>query len=415
MYPYIYVEPFLSSNMVNEQLKNSSSILKYNPQFDGLRFIAVFFVVCYHWLPSFHHSVAAEFLGGGKWINFFFVLSSYLITRILISARAKGEQLDISRPKVIGVFLLRRTVRIFPPYYLYLLALLLIPNITTEVKEHSGWYFSYLSNYRLFETQEYNRVTAHLWTLAVEEQFYIFWPFVILFVPQRHLLKTFLFIIGASVATRIAFYHPVVISQQILTEYCADAFAIGGIMAYKYTLATEKEKLLITKWIRIALYSSIVLSIPILITKSDYFGFIFNRLFFSIISFAIIEGALKGYNNWFGRFLVNKRVLYIGRISYGIYLYHLLVPVIFWRLYRGLSHYFEDKHAIFLAKFKMPIDWFEITITTEIGSFVIYCICVIIIASLSARFIEKPLSKLKVGYTGSSKSTAEQKQEPETK
>lgn len=400
--------------MGNEQSNNTGSILKYNPQFDGMRFIAVFFVVCYHWLPSFHHSVAAEFLGGGKWINFFFVLSSYLITRILISAKAKGEQLGIARPKVIAVFLLRRTVRIFPPYYLYLLALLLLPDITAEVKENAGWYFSYLSNYRLFDTQEYNRVTAHLWTLAVEEQFYIFWPFIILFVPQRHLLKTLLFIIAASVATRAVFYHPVLISQQILTEYCADAFAIGGIMSYKYTLATEKEKLLITKWMRTALYASIILSVPIMITRSDYFGFIFNRLFFSVISFALIEGALKGYNNWFGKFLVNKKVLYVGRISYGIYLYHLLVPIIFWRLYRVVSHYFENNHAGFLARFKKPIDWWEIAATSEIGSFIIYCICVIIIASLSARFIEKPLSKLKVGYSSAKKNNAAEKQGPGT-
>jgi peptidoglycan/LPS O-acetylase OafA/YrhL len=399
--------------MGNEQTNNAASILKYNPQFDGMRFIAVFFVVCYHWLPTFHHSAAAEFVGGGRWINFFFVLSSYLITRILISAKSKGEQLGIARPKVILVFLLRRTVRIFPPYYLYLLALLLIPNITAEVKEHSGWYFSYLSNYRLFETQEYNRVTAHLWTLAVEEQFYIFWPFVVLFIPQRHFLKTLLIIIGASIVTRAVFYHPVLISQQILTEYCADAFAIGGIMAFKYTLATDKEKLLITKWMRIALIGSIVLSVPILISKSDYYGFIFNRLFFSVISFALIEGALKGYNNWFGKFLVNKKVLYVGRISYGIYLYHLLVPIIFWRLYRMVSRYFEANHAGFLKRFKDPIDWWEVAVTSEVGSFITYSICVIIIASLSAKFIEKPLSKLKVGYSGSKKTSPDQNKGPE--
>ena len=222
-----------------------------------------------------------------------------------------------------------------------------------------------------------------------------------------------LLIIAASVATRAVFYHPVLISQQILTEYCADAFAIGGIMAYKYTLATEKEKLLITKWIRIALIGSIVLAIPILVSKSDYYGFIFNRLFFSIISFSLIEGALKGYNNWFGKFLVNKKVLYVGRISYGIYLYHLLVPIIFWRLYRMVSHYFEANHAGFLARFKKPIDWWEMAVTSEVGSFITYCICVIIIASLSAKFIEKPLSKLKVGYNGAKKPAADNTKGPE--
>jgi peptidoglycan/LPS O-acetylase OafA/YrhL len=399
--------------MKNELPNNSASILKYNPQFDGLRFIAVFFVVCYHWIPSFHHSVAAEFLGGGKWINFFFVLSSYLITRILIAAREKGKSLGVSKPKVMLVFLLRRTVRIFPPYYLYIIALILLPDITNEVKENAGWYFSYLSNYRMFDTQEFNKVTAHLWTLAVEEQFYIFWPLVVLFVPQKHLLKTLLFVIVASVAVRAAFYHPVTISQQILTEYCADAFAIGGIMAYKYTLATENEKRLITKWMRICLYACLALSVPVIITRSDKFGFIFNRLFFSVISYAIIEGALIGYNNIFGKFLVNKKVLYIGRISYGIYLYHLLVPIIFWRLYRMVSRYFENNHGGFLVRFKKPIDWWEVAVTSELGSFVIYSICVLVIASLSAKFLEQPLSKLKLGYGGSKNNTPGEKNSTE--
>lgn len=393
--------------MGNEQSKNTASILKYNPQFDGLRFLAVFVVVCYHWLPSVHHSVAAGFVGGGKWINFFFVLSSYLITRILISAKEKGEALGVARPKVILIFLLRRTVRIFPPYYLYLLALIFLPAITNEVKENAGWYFSYLSNYRMFETQEFNKVTAHLWTLAVEEQFYIFWPFVILFVPKQHLLKTLLFIIGASVVIRMAFYHPVDISQQVLTQYCADAFAVGGIMAYKYTFATEREKELLTKWFRIALYISLAAATAIIISKSDYFEFVLNRLLFSIISFAIIEGAVKGYTNWFGKVLENKRVLYIGKISYGIYLYHLLVPIIFWRIYRLISHYFENNHAGFLARFKKPIDLFEIAITSQIGSFIAYCISVLIIASLSYKYLEQPLNKLKVGYSGKGKKTSQ--------
>lgn len=400
--------------MGNVQTNNTASILKYNPQFDGLRFIAVFFVVCYHWLPTFHHSAAADFLGGGKWINFFFVLSSYLITRILISARAKGESLGVSKPKVMLVFLLRRTVRIFPPYYLYILALIFIPAITDEVKENAGWYFSYLSNYRMFGTQEFNKVTAHLWTLAVEEQFYIFWPLVILFIPQRHLLKSLLFIIAASVVIRAIYYHPVLISQQILTEYCADAFAVGGIMAYKYTLASEKEKQLITKWMRIALYSSLVLAVPIVITQSDRYGFIFNRLLFSVISYSIIEGALKGYNNLFGKFLVNKKVLYIGRISYGIYLYHLLVPILFWRFYKLVSQYFESNHPGFLARFRKPIDWWEIAVTTEVGSFIMYSITVLIIASLSAKFLEQPLNKLKVGYSGSKKAEPKQTTGPGT-
>lgn len=383
--------------MENGSSKNSTSIIAYNPQLDGLRFVAIFFVLCYHWIPSLHHN---KFAGFFSWlINFFFVLSSYLITRILISAKAKGAALGISKPKVMLVFLLRRTIRIFPAYYLYLLLLILLPGVGNEVKSDPGWYFSYLSNYHMFHLQEFSSVTAHIWTLAVEEQFYILWPLVMLFVPQRHLLKTFAGIILASVAVRAVFYEPSVgISMKILTHYCADAFAVGAVMAYKYTLATEKEKEAITKWFKIGLYVSIPVSLTIIITQSFYMDFIFSRLLFSVMSFAFIEGAVKMYKNFFGKFLESKGIVYIGRISYGIYLYHLIVPIVFWRFYSYVKKYFVSHYAGFYEQHRTAIGKFEIILVSQAGRFIIYSVVVLIIASLSAKYIEGPLNKLKVGY-----------------
>lgn len=388
--------------MENRRPQEPSSILAYNPQLDGLRFVAIFFVVCYHWIPSLHHNKLAPFF---SWlINFFFVLSSYLITRILIAAKAKGVALGISKPKVMLVFLLRRTIRIFPAYYLYLLLLVLLPGVGAEVKIAPGWYFSYLANYHMFHLQEFSSVTAHLWTLAVEEQFYILWPLAILFVPQRYLLRTFAGIILASLAARAVFYQPSVgISMKILTQYCADAFAVGAVMAYKYTLATEKERDIITKWSRVGLYISIPVSLTIIITQSFYMDFIFSRLLFSVMSFAFIEGAVRIYKNFFGKFLENKRVGYIGRISYGIYLYHLIVPIVFWRLYGYIKQYFVSHHAGFYNKHHTAIGKIEIALVSEVGRFTIYSVMVLIIASLSAKYIEGPLNKLKVGYNAGKK------------
>ncbi len=378
----------------------SSSILKYNPQLYGLRFIAIFFVLCYHWIPSLHHS---KLVGSFSWlINFFFVLSSYLITRILISAKEKGAAAGATKGRVMWVFLIRRTIRIFPPYYLYLLLLLVIPRVGSEVASSPGWYFSYLANYHIFQLQEFSSVTAHIWTLAVEEQFYFIWPFIILFVPQRNLLKIFLFIIVASVAVRAAFYQPLVgISMKILTQYCADAFAVGSIMAYKYTLATEKEKLAITKWFKMGMYISIPVSLFFVFSESDYMAFIFSRLLFSVVSYAVIEGAVKLYQNFFGKFLQHKAVVYIGRISYGIYLYHLLVPIVFWRSYSYVKHFFKSHYTDFFERHSSAIGKFEIVIASQVGCFVIYSVVVIITASLSAKYIEGPINKFKIGYTAS--------------
>ncbi len=379
-----------------EYPQKPAQVLKYNPQLDGLRFFAVLFVVCYHWIPSFRHTQFAGFLGG--MINFFFVLSSYLITGILFSAKDKSEVFGIPKFKVMGVFLLRRTVRIFPAYYLFLLILMLLPFIGRDIKDNAGMYFSYLANYHIYFSNDFPSAAAHIWTLAVEEQFYVLWPLVILFVPQRHLLKTFIFLIIMSVALRAVNYFPTHgVPQAILTQYCVDAFAVGGILAYKYR-APEHERKLISKWVNIALYISIPLSIAIILFKSHYYSFVLNRLLFSIISLKIVEGAVIGYKKIFGKVLEKKPILYLGRISYGIYLYHLLVPVVFWRLYHYAFLYLKTDHRGFYTRNHDAISAFQKTLVSEPVSFTIYAILTIIIASVSWKFLETPLNKLKVQY-----------------
>lgn len=388
--------------MTNKQPEASASILKYNPQLDGLRFCAVLFVVSYHWLPSIDKIPVSSFFGGV--VNFFFVLSSYLITRILFSAKEKSLQLAITKGRVMLVFLMRRTIRIFPAYYLFLLIVLLLPTIGSEVREHAGMYFSYLANYHIFQSQDFPNVTPHIWTLAVEEQFYLLWPIVILFIPHRHLLKTFLFIIISSVALRaLAYYQSPGVPQAILTQYCADAFAVGGILAYQYTIASDKEKLLINKWLNIALFTGIPVGIAIIVFKSAYYSFVFNRLLFAVISMKVIDGAVKGYKSYFGRFLENRSVIYLGRISYGIYLYHLLVPVVFWKLYDIGYDWAKTNHPSFFLHHQKAISGAENVLSSEPVCFIIYSILVITVATLSAKYLEAPLSRLKVSYDFSMK------------
>jgi peptidoglycan/LPS O-acetylase OafA/YrhL len=162
---------------------------RFKPQLSGLRFCAVLFVVVYHF---------STFLMGLKWhydlgsfIVFFFVLSSYLITRILIEAKLKAEDRGMPVWKVAVAFLTRRTLRIFPACYLYLIVLMLFPVEGHDLRVHPGIYFGYVYNVWIFITGAWGPYTVHLWTLAVEEQFYLVWPWIILFIPTRHLPKVF--------------------------------------------------------------------------------------------------------------------------------------------------------------------------------------------------------------------------------
>ncbi len=379
--------------------QNPGTSLRYNPQLDGLRFCAVLFVVSYHWFPSISHTTTVSFLGG--MVNFFFVLSSYLITTILFSARRKSEQQDISTFRVMTVFWLRRTIRIFPAYYFFLLVLLLVPSIGAEISEHASTYFTYLTNYQIYNSHDFPKATAHIWTLAVEEQFYLLWPFVILLVPRQHLLKTFMSIIIATVLIRVITYEPTNgVSQVIQTQYCVDAFAVGALLAFK-PMATEAQQKAIHKYLNLVLWIGIPLALATILMHWHFISFVFNRLLFSIVSYKIIEGAVKGYKNYFGKFLENKTVVGLGRLSYGIYLYHLLVPVVFWKLYKLVFDYEKAHHPGFFTRHKEGFTIFQKIMVTEVVGFVIYAAIVIVIARLSWKFIEQPFYRFKVDYNTS--------------
>ena len=375
--------------------------LTYNPQFDGLRFCAVLLVASYHWIPGISQIERSFFFGG--MVNFFFVLSGYLITRILFTAKMKGIQHQTPTYKVIARFWFRRVIRIFPLYYFFLCVCVLLPVIGTEVRNNAASYFLYFTNLHLVKAQYWPEITAHFWTLDVEEQFYLLWPFFIIFIPQRHLLKAFMAIIVSGILLKLFSYRPVFpVPLDILTRYNINAFAVGGILAYKYTAVTEKERRFINKCFNIVFYTGIPICLAIIITKSYYFSFVYNRFLFAVFSMKIIEGAITGYKNYFGKFLENRIVLYLGRISYGIYVWHLFIPVLFWTFfnitYTRLNHAFPS----FFIEHQQGISLINQIMSSATVCFIIYSALTVSAAVISWNLIEKPFTKLKSLVPGSS-------------
>lgn len=369
---------------------------KYYPQFDGLRFIAALAVVCYHWIPAFHQTEYTIYLNGA--ISFFFVLSSFLITRILFSTQKKHHTLGVSKTTLYLIFIMHRTVRIFPPYYFYLLFLLVFTYYGNEVRDNAFSYFAYLSNYNMFNRQVFPETTAHLWALAVEEQFYLLWPLVILFVPFRHLVKAFVAIIVASAILRVIFFEPGMFPPQgILTQYCMGAFAIGGLLTYLQA-AEEKEKRRINKVFNICLAIIVPLAILFVVLQNEYYAFITTHLAFPMASMRIIEVAIKGYKGFVGRFLENKIVVELGKISYGIYVYHLFVPILFWKGYAVIRSFAIATWPVFYKTHHQSIWKIEKLLASTPASFVLYAVTLIIIATASNYLIEKPFNKLKIPY-----------------
>src|SRR5690625_4685275 len=173
---------------------------QYVKELDGVRGVAILLVILFHCFPSP--------LTGLGWIgvDLFFVLSGFLITGILIDS--KGNKRYYSN------FIGRRILRIFPLYYLVLFIMLfLLPLIGRGFSSgsnysfylrHQGWFWSYLQNW-LFSFHGFpkNLILSHFWSLGVEEQFYLVWPFLVLLLPKKLLLKSSIFLCMTAIIFRM--------------------------------------------------------------------------------------------------------------------------------------------------------------------------------------------------------------------
>jgi peptidoglycan/LPS O-acetylase OafA/YrhL len=359
------------------------------PGLDGLRAIAYLLVFFFH----------GHYLGVG-WVGvqFFFVLSGFLITGILLDMKKSLP------PRGYFVkFYGRRFLRIFPLYYFYLLLmggltawLISIPYRPSYMQAFSDqvkYAVFYVYNF-IFATilREPSFFLEHFWSLSVEEQFYIFWPLLILFVPHKYRKKFFLACILLGPAFRIAFYFIHTyggfrIFQPNLAEALyplpfthIDAFAFGAYIS-RYSIPNAKKQFLIL----LALVPLIGFATQVLATGSfgaflnfgypllmpDGFQFVWGYLLLNYFFAVTIQVVAR--DGMFNRFLEWSPMRYLGKISYGLYVYH---QPIMWFAFRirdlGLDEKIANPIAVFIAFF-----------TT------------LLMASLSYRFLEKPFLSLK--------------------
>ncbi len=158
-------------------------ISNYIPQFDSIRAIAVILVIIHHWFET--NKVLNFFPNGALGVNMFFVLSGFLITGILLKAKKQVEAETTTRGTAFKNFYIRRTLRIFPIYYLLLFVLWLMHD--PAIAKDGVYYFTYTANYLFFSQQFFPARVAHLWSLAVEEQFYLIWPWLIILINRKWL------------------------------------------------------------------------------------------------------------------------------------------------------------------------------------------------------------------------------------
>ncbi|MEO5582009.1 MAG: acyltransferase, partial [Saprospiraceae bacterium] len=354
----------------------------YIPQFDNIRAIAVLLVIIHHWVPK--TSILNYFPNGPLGVNLFFVLSGFLITRILLKAKRQSEELGLKKRTLFRNFYIRRTLRIFPIYYLLLFTLLILND--PDIHNDGIYYFSYLSNYLFYSQEFFPGHVAHLWSLGVEEQFYLIWPWVIVLTNKRILP----YIIGLFIIIGISSNY--IFTGKgwwvtMLTPACFDAFAIGGflswLIAFRQDIITRTQRYY---WV----FLLIVLTLFIL----DQYGLSFlpMRTTHSLLAITIMYYCLFKRDNKIVNFVLNNTWLRkLGKISYGVYLYHLFIPELWiWIIQllnkSGIDPFFNSN----LSPGIQPV-WL----------FIQEFLFLIVLSSLSWKFIEKPINNLKSRFENS--------------
>lgn len=297
--------------------------MKYIKQLDSLRAIAVLLVIISHWIPS--SNVINSIPNGPIGVDIFFVLSGFLISKILFEQRNNAELLNISKSTLVKNFYVRRTLRIFPIYYLTIFALLLFSkNTETDIESAFVYCLTYTSNFYFFYIQRWEGIISHLWSLAVEEQFYLIWPWIILFCNKKYLLHIITIFILIGVLSQ--YLMSGIKMSSLLTFTCFDAFGLGAFLAWMTTYAKEK----LTKfYLIISVIASIATLFFILDAIEQKWTILPLRTIVSfitiwVITYIIIHRETKSLK--FKFILNNKILIFLGKISYGLYLYHNIIP-----------------------------------------------------------------------------------------
>ncbi|MGA0558158.1 acyltransferase family protein [Larkinella sp. VNQ87] len=296
----------------------------YFGQLDGLRFVAVSLVMVDHWLSDQVHLPLGYF-----GVNLFFVLSGFLITRILITSKERDQALGRSPGFSLRQFYIRRSLRIFPVYYLTLFVLALIGY--EPVRKHLIWFLTYTPNLWIILNNTWFGAVDHLWSLAVEEQYYLFFPFLILFLRFRYLLRLLIGLIGFSMLLRIYLYATGAswLVSFVFMPTCLDAFGMGGVLAWLLVFRREQ----FSRWvgnpawllISLGLYAFNLYLMANTSAGRNVFTDVTDRFFTSFFCFFVIGKGVIGYGGLMKWFLEHPVSQYLGRISYGLYLFHNLV------------------------------------------------------------------------------------------
>ncbi|PKP05228.1 MAG: acyltransferase [Bacteroidetes bacterium HGW-Bacteroidetes-6] len=356
---------------------------------DGLRFFSFLSVFLFH---SFYteniaiktshtyHFIKYSLWGNGNLgVNFFFVLSGFLISYLLIEEKKTLGKVNIPH------FYLRRVLRIWPLYFAAVLfGFFVFPLIKTLFGQSSSEtahlinYLTFTSNFDLIKNGLPDAsILGVLWSIAIEEQFYLIWPLIIAFVPTNKLQYAFITIISASWAARAFFDN--YMFHEYHTLSCISDMAIGSFGAWLIiTQDGLKSKISSTKKVYIILLYSVIAVFYFFRTELLMNSFvirIFERSILAVLFlFVILEQNYATRS--FYKMSAFKTISKLGNITYGLYCLHFIGILI----------------AIKTVSFLMKTETLLSVLVAE--TFVSLFVSVVI-ARLSYKYLESPFLKMK--------------------
>ncbi len=358
---------------------------------DVFRFIAAFMIVIVHGFEGWHGwfgyprfmTTGGDFqtlnkpgeylfrgiMNLGFGVDIFFLMSGFLITYLLVKER--DETGKISLPK----FYMRRILRIWPLYYfIMVLSPFLLKWLGETIQPNYLMTGFFLNNFDTMHTEKWVYPFAHFWSICIEEHFYLFWPLLVSITPKKRLIELFCLIIFISIVFRsyVALTNP----QPWMTLYLhtlsrCDVLALGSLFGYLHY--QKPIKIGVPFSVRLMLYTLFLCTffIDTLVYWDNFFLAVFKKYFYvGIVGFGMYNYMFNPEAKWQ---IKKKGVLhYMGKVSYGTYMYHNVVILIIIKKLM-LDHHIGNMYVY---------------------AFAILVAC-IIIPIISYELIEKPFLKLK--------------------
>ncbi|HXJ12493.1 MAG TPA: acyltransferase [Candidatus Limnocylindrales bacterium] len=371
-----------------ENLEQPNTRRFYRPELDSLRFFAFFGVFVFHVVPNdpqFYQAhpilphfavplVCAVASAGAFGVDLFFALSAYLITTLLIREEEIRGSIDT------GAFYVRRILRIWPLYFFFIGVAAVVP--VWDRTQHLGWPF--IAGYLLLSGNWVyvflglpHSIASPLWSVSIEEQFYLVWPLALRRLSRRQLVFAVigLLVLANMVRVFLVFSHVVGAAVEYNTLARIDAIAFGVLLAY--FLGSEAPSLSLLSraalaiaclglWCMVASQTNLNAQTEVAPVMGTLLGRPLIALAAAGLLFAVIGAPAAG-----ARALTASWLTYLGRISYGLYVYHAAGLLLAWHLIRGNSVKIYAAYAL-----------------TGFGLTVLF-------SALSYRWLESPFLKMK--------------------